>query len=439
MTTTPSEESLAAPPPTVTPVLLDYPDLVAFVQDANNNTTTADAATTTTTPTPPPRSSLTKEQKELMIAQIGKAFGPDGLGILGVTNVPHFTEQRTRLLQLAPQLPTLPDLSSLELPHTQYSTGWSHGREQLGPNQPDYAKGSFYANPWVDSLVEYLAQQEEEHQDQQDPNDTLETRKQYWYQQRELYPSFYADNVWPHTTLPQLRTAFMELGQSMMHVGAMVACVCDAYCQSQGLPSTNLYQTLLHSRNSKGRLLHYFDMSQQKQKDNDTTNAQNHKEKDNDDMWCGWHNDHGSLTCLAPGMFCNAQGQQVLETPAGAGLYVQTRAGQMVRVQLPSTVCGFQIGETSQIQTGGLLQATPHAVKSGTSSIPGITRESFAVFLEPHFDEPLTIPSGRTLEQCQEVTKVVLPPTVRPLRDRWQPGQTFGDFHMATIAAFATE
>lgn len=144
----------------------------------------------------------------------------------------------------------------------------------------------------------------------------------------------------------------------------------------------------------------------------------------------------GSLTCLAPGMFLDDKGQEVTNVPAGAGLFVQTRSGQVVRVSMPPTVCGFQIGETSQIQTGGLLQATPHAVKS--ASLPGVTRESFAVFLEPHFDEPLEIPQGRTLEQCQEAT-AVLPPTVQPLRQRWKPGQTFGDFHVATISAFATD
>ena len=135
-------------------------------------------------------------------------------------------------------------------------------------------------------------------------------------------------------------------------------------------------------------------------------------------------------------MFLDQAGQEVTNVK-GAGLLAQTRSGQVVRVAVPASVCAFQIGETSQIQSGGLLQATPHAVKSATH-MAGVTRESFAVFMEPDFDAPLAIPAGRTLDQCQ-ASNVVLPPSVRPLRTRWKPGQTFGDFHVATISAFATD
>lgn len=155
-----------------------------------------------------------------------------------------------------------------------------------------------------------------------------------------------------------------------------------------------------------------------------------------EDMWCGWHLDHGSLTCLAPGMFLDKDGNQV-KNVEGAGLFVQSRSGEIVRVRMPSHVCGFQIGETSQIQSGGLLQATPHAVKAG-AGIPGVTRQSFAVFLEPEFEAPLEIPAGKTLDDCQDAM-VQLPPSVRSLRERWRPGQTFGDFHTATISAFAAD
>jgi hypothetical protein len=145
-------------------------------------------------------------------------------------------------------------------------------------------------------------------------------------------------------------------------------------------------------------------------------------------------NDHGSLTALAPGMFLDTEGNEV-KNVKGAGLFVQARSGAVVRVRMPSTACGFQIGETSQIQSGGLLQATPHAVKS--ASLPGVTRQSFAIFLEPEFEAPLQIPANKTLEDCQ-ASSVQLPPTVRPLRQRWKLGQTFGDFHSATISAFAS-
>jgi isopenicillin N synthase-like dioxygenase len=124
------------------------------------------------------------------------------------------------------------------------------------------------------------------------------------------------------------------------------------------------------------------------------------------------------------------QQEQVSCPDETAGLYIQSRSGEIVHMSIPTTACGFQIGETSQIQSGGLLRATPHAVRSAS----GVTRESFALFLEPEFETPLNLPPGKsTLEDDG-----TMPPTVVPLHARWKPGQTFGDFHVATVSAFTT-
>ena len=40
-----------------------------------------------------------------------------------------------------------------EKPETFYSFVWSHGREKL-QGKPDYAKGSYYANPQYDKPVD---------------------------------------------------------------------------------------------------------------------------------------------------------------------------------------------------------------------------------------------------------------------------------------------
>jgi len=134
-------------------------------------------------------------------------------------------------------------------------------------------------------------------------------------------------------------------------------------------------------------------------------------------------------------MFLDANGQPVAcPDPERSGLFVQARSGgPPVKVHIPVTDCAFQIGESSQIVSGGLLQATPHAVLCSTG---GATRESFAVFLEPEFGAPLDVPAGKTIEDCQGVVanpELKLP----PLKARWKPGQTFGDFHLATVSAFA--
>ncbi len=88
--------------------------------------------------------------------------------------------------------------------------------------------------------------------------------------------------------------------------------------------------------------------------------------------WCGWHNDHGSLTGLVPAMFFNEKGEVISNPDPTAGLYVRNRRGEIVKVSTPSDHLAFQIGETAQIHSGGILQATPHAVKG--AEIPGCSR-----------------------------------------------------------------
>ena len=96
----------------------------------------------------------------------------------------------------------------------------------------------------------------------------------------------------------------------------------------------------------------------------------------------------------------------------------------------------LQIGETAQIQSGGLLRATPHAVRSIRSNLP-ISRESFAVFMEPEFDAVMTLPEGVTAEDAlAQGAAFVLPQGVPALADRWTPGITFGEFTERTLAAY---
>ena len=45
---------------------------------------------------------------------------------------------------------------------------------------------------------------------------------------------------------------------------------------------------------------------------------------------------------------------------------------------------GFQLGEATQIQTGGFLEATPHCVvKSKEIAGRQISRNTFALFMDP--------------------------------------------------------
>jgi isopenicillin N synthase-like dioxygenase len=255
-------------PPTASIVSIAYQDLVDFDPSSINN--------------------------HELVEKIGTAFGADSscLGILAVTGIPNFTQQRQALLPLAAQVANLPDLAACESPESLYSTGWSHGREQLAPGKPDTAKGSYYANPLTEDLVPALIARESQNKSESATHQNEHRGAAYWKEQAELHPAFYAANVWP-TSLPVLRTAVCDMGQTVQTVGCLLAKVCDEYCRARHVP-TNLHEILSQSLNAKARLLHYFHTAN----DNDTASIASdpNKNEDNDNdeqLWCGWHNDHG--------------------------------------------------------------------------------------------------------------------------------------------------
>mmetsp|Transcript_27183 Transcript_27183/g.62717 ORF Transcript_27183/g.62717 Transcript_27183/m.62717 type:complete len:411 (+) Transcript_27183:299-1531(+) len=217
-------------------------------------------------------------QNQALIDCVGRAFGssPDCLGLIAVQGVPNFVNQRQRLLRLAHALANLPksELETCERADTLYSVGWSHGREQMAEGRPDTSKGSYYANPWTDSLVDVLCQREPE-------------KATYWKEQEKLHPECYADNIWPsEVALPMFRQAFMELGQLMGETGQLLTAVCDAYCKQEKGIDLGLQKTLTQSMNAKGRLLHYF---------SPVPEDSGEEKKDDTAGWCGWHNDHVSI------------------------------------------------------------------------------------------------------------------------------------------------
>ena len=72
-----------------------------------------------------------------LIDDVGRAFGSDDscLGILAVESIPGWQDFRETLLPLAAKLPHLDDLQGCVLPEALYSTGWSHGKEELSPGR----------------------------------------------------------------------------------------------------------------------------------------------------------------------------------------------------------------------------------------------------------------------------------------------------------------
>lgn len=229
-----------------TPVVtIPYADLVNFGKTAG------DAA-----------AAASKQKDESIIAKLGEAFGSDkgALGILAVTGVPSLEEKRQKLLPLARQVALLKDKSEVICEASKYQTGWSHGKE-LFAGKPDLAKGSFYANPLIDDLCEI--------------REVLDDVK-------EANPGFFAPNVWPDKSVPELESAFKELGKLVVDVGRLVAGPCDAYVEREcpGYAAGGISTLLQTSKFCKARLLHYFAVDRSGTSEGDFSD------------WCGWHNDH---------------------------------------------------------------------------------------------------------------------------------------------------
>ncbi|CAM9595969.1 unnamed protein product, partial [Choristocarpus tenellus] len=161
--------------------------------------------------------------------------------------------------------------------------------------------------------------------------------------------------------------------------------------------------------------------------------------------WCGWHNDHSLLTGLVPGMFLNQAGEETDPKDPLCGLYIVSRQGRLVKVGVPQghkpwSCLMFQIGETTQILSGGILQATPHAVRSTKQPGMYVSRESFAVFMQPEWDEDMAPPRGTDPSAViSQHTESLLPPGSTPIHHRWSPGNNFSQFTKRTLEAFYKE
>ena len=81
---------------------------------------------------------------------------------------------------------------------------------------------------------------------------------------------------------------------------------------------------------------------------------------------------------------------EIINAPSTAGLYIRTRGGSVVKVSIPKDCVAFQMGEALEIATNGHLLATPHCVAAGALGSDTISRESFALFMQPNTDQHLS-------------------------------------------------
>lgn len=259
-------------------------------------------------------------QEKSLYPKFEEAFGDDGIGACIVNNIPEFPEKRQALLPYAQKITQLEQkvLETLECPELLYGVGWSHGREKF-QGKPDFLKASFYACPLLDTYKMNFSATD----------------------QREV------NNLWPAPgVLDGFEDAFKGLGQFINSVGLEVAKNLDKYIKSR----VETYQDglieshLSNSTKTTGRLLHYFPVDEEV----DTT----------DMKWCGWHNDHCTLTGLCSAMYLDKDFNEVspesLED-SESGLFAMTRNHEEIKIKIPQNSLAFQIGETAQIVSGGIL------------------------------------------------------------------------------------
>jgi isopenicillin N synthase-like dioxygenase len=321
---------------------------------------------------------------------IGKGFGENGIGLIAVSDVPNYTQLRNDLLPLGYEFARLPDhvKAKYEHPQSHYSFGWSHAKEQLKKGVPDIYKGSYYNNPQYEVPTT-------------DPEQIAKT------------PEVSCANIWPTEDLPALEPAFKNLGQLMIQVGLLLAHHCDKYILSKlgdkFRPENYLEDLIKKSTAAKARLLHYFEVTDKLMDLKDI------------DSWCGWHNDHDSLTALTSAMYRDLRTGDIISCPdPEAGLYARERSGRVVKIKIPISCIAFQIGECSQILSGGHFRATPHAVKGPNPPHSSyLVRDSFALFMQPNPDHLLTIPQGTPLSSISV--------------GQFKEGMNFGAFGKATI------
>jgi len=377
-------------------VVVDYEDIVitpSLRQDDNENFNT------------------NKHQKmspSLLEEKLEKAFGlVDGIGIIAIRNVPNFVKLKESVLRLAHPLAHLPPeaLEDLEDVKSMYNVGWSHGKEML-KKKPDFAKASFYFNPLTDT-----------------PGTPEERRR---------YPVSYPCNRWPTQSLPKLEPSAKALGSLMKDVTVHLSHHIDAYVQGKNpnyKPRT-LYNHLVNTDKVKGRLLYYYPLNNNINKNSNTT----HEEEE--DSWTGWHNDSGFLTVLAGDLFVDdVTGEKTSEVSLSAGLYVVNRQNQVCKVQIPRDCMAIQIGECTQIITGGAVLATPHCVR-GDNNSTNVARASLACFVDTPPSVPLSIPSEEENDAIMQKSILSHSSKVPPLSARWENGVTFGDFLQKTFQMY---
>ena len=329
--------------------------------------------------------------------EISNAFGENGLGAILVVDIPKFKEKKMKLLKLSKTFGELPEeiQKQYESPETFYSFGWSKGKEKMKGGKLDIAKGSYYANPIYD-----------------EPTKDKELIKKY--------PANYSKNIWPDKHVPTMKTHFKCVGNFMYNVGLKILKSCDQYLDTQieEYPENYLHNIIKNSKIYKARLLHYYELSKEKNEEEDAS--------------CSWHLDHGGLTILTKAVYLDQEYNEIKE-PKNCGLCIKDKHGNVHHCVIPENALLCQVGEILQILSGGYLQATPHCVKS--IKLKGITRETFPVFIDCPVHQDISLPkwSKKNTDETKGMKGLI---GVPELKKRYKNCKIYYDFVHKTLMSY---
>lgn len=338
---------------------------------------------------------LTKDQ---IIDLINKSYGnEDSLGVLLITNIPNFDNQKLELMKLSKKFAEFPEeiKKKYEDKDSLYAFGWSHGKEKFKNGKYDSKKGSYYANPIYDVIT-------------------------YNQDLINQFPFNYRNNIWPDKEIGNYSTEFKKVGKILFNIGLKVLKLSDIYLKNQigeEYEDDYLVKLIKNSKTYKARLLHYFENN-----DDEKTTTE--------DSACGWHLDHGCLTILTNPTYLNEH-YQVVPEPEETGLIIRNKKEEMIRVKLPKNSVLCQIGETLQILSGGYFRATPHAVSG--KNLNNVTRETYPLFIDCHPMTSISIPNfakNNVLETYGITDNIV------PLKDRYNGCQYYHEFAANTYKSY---
>lgn len=310
----------------------------------------------------------------------------------------------------------------------------------------------------------------------------------------------------PDLEFKHLGNTFKELGHYMLELGLRLARVCD-----KAIGGGELEQSIIDSCTAKGRLIHYHSMvdnlilKEGIRKTNGTIKktrpvtcissvstesktsanklvpewgrvALDEQPKLEDlctetveprcwrtsisNLWQQWHYDYGIFTVLTAPWFissipmedctCISNSQPCFSPDEHTYLLLFDATENKIRL-VKSSPENFiiQVGEAADILSGGRLCATLHSV-GRPIEIEDLSRETFAVFLQPAWSRTLSYPehlNARTSqaalpsskETCSSKSQQLIQEILRkvpPLSSRLRDGMTFAEFSRETTKQY---